>query len=280
MNTKRKTLIELSIPLILIVICLCVVSLYEMGLIKGLRFNGKLHLEEVKFSQSELTAITPDTYSQNLLLVNKTYPLDKDFVSEVECYRDTDVLMNSAILEDYGRLSDYIRNNLNDRLYVSSSYRSYEDQERVYIEEGPEIAAVPGQSEHQTGLALDVYVMYFAGSAFIDSSVGRFVNQSCGDFGFIIRYPDGAQNITGFNYEPWHIRYVGFPHSVIINNYGITLEEYNEYFKPEVWYRYEDYYISKQPLNSISVPSSLMDNAITYSPDNTGYVFVTISTEA
>ncbi len=276
-KNNKSRIISLAIPLAVILICLVILSLYETGVIKRLRFNSAISLKTVNYSASELTSVTPDSFSQNLLLVNTEHPIDSAFEADTSFYRETDVVMNNAILEDYGRLSDYIRENLGDRLYVSSSYRSYEDQERVYNEEGPEIAALPGTSEHQTGLALDVYVMYFAGSAFIDSTTGRFVNDSCYDFGFIIRYPYGAEAITGFNYEPWHIRYVGFPHSEIIGRSGITLEEYIDSFTPGSWYSYGNYLISRQPEDSIMIPAEYSSNPIVYSPDNTGYVFVTIS---
>lgn len=276
MKNKTKTTIMLIIPVAVIFICLVLLFLYETGNLGSFKFQRNLKLNTVRFSNSELTNVTPDKYSQNLLLVNPEHPLTDEFEADIVFYRTTDVPMNQAIVEDYGRLSDYIRENLNDRLYVSSSYRSYEDQVRVYEEEGPEIAAVPGESEHQTGLALDVYVMYFAGSAFIDSSTGRFVNESCGNFGFIIRYPYGASDITGFDYEPWHIRYVGFPHSRIIMNYRITLEEYLSYFEEGIWYQYDNYLISMQPSETIMIPQEYANNEIVYSPDNLNHVFVTI----
>ena len=207
-------MITLCAPWAVILIALAVLCLYETGMLR-ISTKRKPNLRQVAFE--DLVPPSEDiAYSQNLLLVNNEHPLTSDFEPDIVFYRDTDVYMNSAITEDYGRLSDYIRENMGNRLYVSSSYRSFEDQERVYNEEGPEVAAVPGHSEHQTGLALDVYVMYFAGSAFIDSQVGRYVNDNCGEFGFIIRYPEGEEDITGFAYEPWHIRYVGQPHAEII----------------------------------------------------------------
>lgn len=276
MKNKTKTTIMLIIPLSVIVICLALLALFETGHLGNFSFRKGPKLSTCSFNTSELISVVPESYSQNLLLVNPKHPLSEDFEADIVFYRTTDVPMNQAIVEDYGRLSDYIREDLGDRLYVSSSYRSYEDQVRVYEEEGPEIAAVPGESEHQTGLALDVYVMYFAGSAFIDSTTGRFVNESCGNFGFIIRYPYGAENITGFEFEPWHIRYVGFPHSEIIMNAGITLEEYISLFDEGVWYSYDNYLISMQPQDNILIPSEYSSNEITYSPDNMNHVFVTI----
>lgn len=225
--------------------------------------------------------ITPDSYelSPNLMIVSSEHPLDESMVPPIEEYRQTGVYMASGIRDAYGVLSDYIRTNMNNTLYIESSYRSFEDQQRVYNEEGPEIAALPGCSEHQSGLALDVYVMYFGGSAFINSDVGRFVNSSCGEFGFIIRYPLGAEDITGFAYEPWHIRYVGFPHSEIIMDNGITLEEYIDSLDVGVWYRYEDYIISRQSPESLTIPAQYAECPVQVSPDNTGFCVVTLKVQ-
>ena len=274
MSAEKRKMITLCAPWAVILIALAVLCLYETGMLR-ISTKRKPNLRQVAFE--DLVPPSEDiAYSQNLLLVNNEHPLTSDFEPDIVFYRDTDVYMNSAITEDYGRLSDYIRENMGNRLYVSSSYRSFEDQERVYNEEGPEVAAVPGHSEHQTGLALDVYVMYFAGSAFIDSQVGRYVNDNCGEFGFIIRYPEGEEDITGFAYEPWHIRYVGQPHAEIICRYDITFEEYIDSYEIGTWYTYDGYYIARLPEDEILIPTELADSDITYSPDNTGCVFVTV----
>ena len=221
----------IAFPFVVILAALFCLALYEAGFI--FYTPGRdLPLTKVSFS-SPFIPLEDYTLSSDLFLVNGEHPIPDDYPFEIVFYRDTDVPMNSEITEDYGRMSDYVRLEMKDHLYVSSSYRSYEDQVRIYEEEGPEVAAVPGQSEHQTGLALDVYAMYFAGAAFPDSQVGQFVINNCSQFGFIIRYPYGAEDITGFGYEPWHIRYVGIPHSEIITSAGITLEEYLSLFFSE-----------------------------------------------
>lgn len=216
------------------------------------------------------------TWSQNLLLVNASHPLPEDFAPDISYYKDTDVLMNTAIIEDYKLLSQYILDTYDNKLFVESSYRSHEDQIRVYQESASGVAARPGESEHETGLSLDVYVKYFAGSGFADAPEGQYVNNNCQNYGFIIRYPRGKTDITGIKFEPWHIRYVGHPHSELIAGSNKTLEEYIGYFKPGLWYSYEDYLISKQEKNSIKIPGEYVSCPTTLSPDNTGYIFVTI----
>lgn len=273
LNTKTKVIIITSIVAVLVLIQ---VALYFI--------NGRkstISLDKVDISDLEEISLDnlPEgfTVNQSMLLVNHEHPLPDVFSADISFYKTTDVLMNSAITEDYSRLSAYILDTYDNHLYVSSTYRSREDQERVLSEEGSDTAAQPGESEHETGLALDVYVMYYAGAGFLNCPEGQYVNNSCGDYGFIIRYPNGRQNITGIKYEPWHIRYVGFPHSQIIMDSDSTLEEYNSYFEVGSWYSYENYLISKQPADHISFPAGCSFDSVVISPDNTGCVFVTIS---
>lgn len=117
-----------------------------------------------------------------------------------------------------------------------SGYRSYERQAEIFsgsYKEDPDHAvkfsARPGESEHQTGLAIDVSgpsVNYKLSQSLGDKPEGQWLRQNAPRFGFIIRYPRGKENITGYQYEPWHIRYVGIPAAQEISRRGITLEEY------------------------------------------------------
>ena len=108
--------------------------------------------------------------------------------------------------------------------------------------------------------------------------VGQFVLNNCSQFGFIIRYPYGAEDITGFSYEPWHIRYVGYPHAQIISDSHLTLEEYLDSFEVGSWYSYDSYYIARLPEDELQIPQELSGYDITVSPDNTGFIVVTINT--
>ncbi|MGI6264341.1 MAG: M15 family metallopeptidase [Acutalibacteraceae bacterium] len=88
----------------------------------------------------------------------------------------------------------------------------------------------PGTSDHQTGMAIDLIGGDFAQGdlAFGDSEAGKWLAAHCADYGFILRYPKGKEAITGMEYEPWHIRYVGVEHAKAIMSRGLTLEEYLE----------------------------------------------------
>lgn len=117
-----------------------------------------------------------------------------------------------------------------------SAYRSYERQQEIFNykarqmgEEANKISAHPGESEHQTGLAIDVScsrVGYNLSEAFGETIEGRWLVENAPKHGFIIRYPRGKEDITGYNYEPWHIRYVGIEAAGEIASRNITLEQF------------------------------------------------------
>ncbi|HSL93335.1 MAG TPA: M15 family metallopeptidase [Bacillota bacterium] len=122
-------------------------------------------------------------------------------------------------------------------LYATSGYRSYETQAAIFAanvakvgeEEANKTSAVPGQSEHQTGLAMDVtsaVVNYRLVESFGETEEGMWLAQNAHHFGFIIRYPKGKEDITGYSYEPWHVRYVGTEAAKLIFPRALTLEEY------------------------------------------------------
>lgn len=123
------------------------------------------------------------------------------------------------------------------RLAGISGYRPYERQEELYaaaLKKNKSLLAVapPGCSEHQTGLALDVSCAaehYELEETFADTREGKWLASSASLCGFILRYPKGREHITGYPYEPWHIRYVGIPLAFYMSMAGMTLEEYVDY---------------------------------------------------
>lgn len=213
------------------------------------------------------------TFDQSLMLINKNHPLPEGFDPELEQYEDTDAYINSCAIDSFIEMREHINRTLGSRLLVMSAYRNREEQLEIYNNDDEGTAAKPGYSEHETGLGIDVYIKYYAGMGFIKSEIGRYVNTDCGDFGFIIRYPLGKKNITGFSYEPWHIRYVGLPHSKIIMQNSLTLEEYIKSIEIDCFYTYENYIISKQDGEGFVVPEEY--DSIVISPDNLGNYIVT-----
>lgn len=124
-------------------------------------------------------------------------------------------------------------------IIIDSGYRSYDYQQEIWdqnvatkgLEETKKFVAPPGESEHQTGLAFDMAVI--RNNQFIDGITEDFdefkwmINHSY-KYGFILRYPKGKESITGYNFEPWHFRFVGIRLAYIIHEFNITLEEYYE----------------------------------------------------
>lgn len=123
-------------------------------------------------------------------------------------------------------------------LLATSGFRSYSTQKAIFerkLEKMSERAAnasvaKPGYSEHQTGLAMDVEGQSSLGMGLVEdfgeTPEGKWLAQHCHEYGFIIRYPKGKTDITGYIYEPWHIRYVGKEAAAEIAALDVTLEEY------------------------------------------------------
>ena len=113
-------------------------------------------------------------------------------------------------------------------LYGISGYRSYKRQQKLYT--GNPYVAPPGTSEHQSGLALDVSCPSLHMELlpeFAHTQEGKWLARNASLFGFILRYPQNKENITGIPYEPWHIRYVTRELSGYLALTGMTLEEYH-----------------------------------------------------
>lgn len=122
-------------------------------------------------------------------------------------------------------------------LVGKSGYRSYSIQKNLFTQyvasqgelNANKFSARPGQSEHQTGLAIDVTTVemgYALKQSFGETTAGQWVAENCYKYGFIIRYPEAKEHVTGYNYEPWHLRYVGIEPAKEIIKKNLTLEEY------------------------------------------------------
>lgn len=229
---------------------------------------GKENFEE-SYDLSELLE-NGAVLNDSLLLINEDHPFPEDYSPELIDLGG--VFINSCAVSAYKNISEDIKEKFDNSLYIMSAFRTRDEQIEI-LESENEYAASVDSSEHLSGLALDVYVKYHAGMGFLDSEEGQFVNSFCQDYGFIIRYPYYGEEITGIPFEPWHFRYVGLPHSKIIAENNLTLEEYIESFIPGEIYYYNEYFISKQKTEVIFIPEGFSE--IVISPDNTGYYFIT-----
>ncbi|MBE6589367.1 MAG: D-alanyl-D-alanine carboxypeptidase family protein [Ruminococcaceae bacterium] len=212
------------------------------------------------------------TVSTALMLVNSTHPLPDGYEAEITDYNGAK--MHPLMVQPYISLRDRVEKDTRVRIYVSSDFRTREEQEEIIAESEEGTAAPLGCSEHEAGLALDVYAPYFAGGEFLRSPAGRAVNRLCSQHGFIIRYPRGKEDITGIAYEPWHLRYVGIPHAEIMTEAGLVLEEYLALLTPEQWFAHGDCLILRTSQTDVLLPSGWKSCEL--SPDNTGYTVITL----
>ncbi len=238
-----------------------------------LSLSEEIELEAV--ACSELEKSEKVEFDRSLMLVNKENMLPEGFAPVIKEYKTSTVYMDEKMIEPYMALSSFINEETRKKLYVSSDFREEDEQRQLYLED-PLTATLPGASEHQSGLALDLYVAYFSGDGFIKSRAGRLVNSECCHFGFIIRYPHYGEDITGIRFEPWHIRYVGIPHSEIIYNNTLTLEEYINSLEIGMFYECGDYLISRQEIaETLIMPKEYSRASI--SPDNMGNYIITVN---
>lgn len=172
----------------------------------------------------------PDGYEPQLCTLSDGQQLDR------RCY------------DDLMRMLDDCRAAGNSP-YICSAYRTWDKQQALFDNkiqrlenegmdadtarvEAAKVVAVPGTSEHQLGLALDIidtgYTNLDEGQE--DTATQQWLMAHCWDYGFILRYPNGTTDITGIIYEPWHYRYVGRTAAAQIHELGVTFEEYIDMF--------------------------------------------------
>ncbi|MGL5354342.1 MAG: M15 family metallopeptidase [Clostridium sp.] len=184
-----------------------------------------------------------DTYNPMLMLVNDKYYLNKDFVPvnlEVVNISFSGAASKEEKQMEYEAskaMEKLVQGALEDGIYLYgvSGYRSFELQQHIYdvnvSNNGQEYTnsyiAIPGRSEHQTGLSMDIGDA--SGNLIEKEEQVGWINNNSYKYGYIVRYPKGKESITGYNYEPWHIRYVGVEVASEIYNKNITFEEYCGY---------------------------------------------------
>ena len=173
------------------------------------------------FTRREITVKDGITCVNGILVANKTYSLPSTYDPKglTPEFRKAFTEMKNAAADDGIGLT------------ICSGYRSYSYQKQLYENyvavDGKAAAdtysARAGHSEHQTGLAADINA---AEEWFIGTPEAKWLDKNCWKYGFIIRYPEEKQDITGYIYEPWHVRYLGKENAKLVHDSGLTLEEY------------------------------------------------------
>ncbi len=187
--------------------------------------------------------IDVDTSLKYLINCNKFYHLAKDYdpgeiVTIPTTYAFGTQKIEKTTYEAYLNMWQAAKEE-NIHLMVNSSYRSYEEQEEIYNnykssygeDYANKYAAKPGYSEHQTGLALDIFSLDNTSTkTFVNSAAFTWLTNNAYKYGFILRYPLDKENITGYSFESWHYRYVGKDVAKYIQENNITYDEYYAYF--------------------------------------------------
>jgi len=180
----------------------------------------------------------------NLVLVNRHHPLrrvmDPDRLVPVDEKHEA-ILLHRDAKTMLSRLLSLL--GANESIVPVSGYRSLQEQDAIFRdslkENGEEFTlkyvAFPNCSEHQTGLAIDLGEnkadIDFIRPDFPDSGICQAFRMQAAQFGFIERYQAGKEAVTGIAWEPWHFRYIGYPHSAIMQQHQFALEEYIAYVK-------------------------------------------------
>ncbi|MFR8088999.1 MAG: M15 family metallopeptidase [Lachnospirales bacterium] len=193
----------------------------------------------------EYVTVDPDATDWNLLLVNKTHRLAENLEMETKQIFSEEV--DARIYDNLVQMLEDGERDSDRQFLVCSGYRSVDFQqtlfdnkiaeiqaehpeytyEEAYIEAST-IVAIPGASEHNTGLTVDICAMDFQMliEEYEETEEAKWLKENCYKYGFILRYPKGKEDITQIIYEPWHFRYVGVEAATEIMTQGITLEEY------------------------------------------------------
>lgn len=198
----------------------------------------------VPISNPEETVVVENP-TDTLVLVNKSHSLPEDYIPDDLIAPNVPFPFTQDVPKRYMRkeaahaLEELFKasEKAGLDLFALSGYRSFDRQKQLFTayaaRDGEEAAnkysARPGQSEHQTGLTMDVTspaINLTLDTSFGDTEEGKWVKAHAHEYGFIIRYPKGKEAITKYQYEPWHLRYVGKAAAEVIHEKEMTLEEY------------------------------------------------------
>lgn len=195
--------------------------------------------------------INPENRDEYLILINVDNPLRSDYLSDDL----TDVIDTRKDGRDTQKLREYAAKSLEALMIelrangftdvsVTSAYRSYEYQTTLFNQrvamypnlpyeeayaKAATVVAVPGTSEHQSGLCLDMHNLAAADISFAKTEAAKWLADNSYKFGYILRFPEDKIDITGISFEPWHFRYVGRYHATKMYELGLCFEEYMDH---------------------------------------------------
>jgi D-alanyl-D-alanine carboxypeptidase len=248
--------------------------------------------QKVTSQKNEQTIkVTKDQiYKGNLLLVNKDHPVPPvgEESKAVNLFQHKELMKGFGLLDNTIRLSPSLvqkfstmigaaENDGVSQFLISSGYRDDKQQNQLYQQMGAEYALPAGYSEHNLGLSLDI------GSTQAEMNQapeGKWLKKNAWRYGFILRYPKDKTAITGIQYEPWHFRYVGLPHSAIIQEKNFVLEQYLDFLKEQktitTTIDHQTYEISYYPVSKNTTIHVPVNGRYEISGNNMDGVIVTV----
>ncbi|HYF84779.1 MAG TPA: M15 family metallopeptidase [Clostridia bacterium] len=258
--------------------------------------DGTAHFV-VRKSGTSIHAINKKNVDSNLdntmLLVNKNNTLDQSYFPPGLIYSNplrgrttVNLRLNKEAMKQLNYMLDSAYRDGVSGMVITSAFRTFDKQTSLFnnktsilsrkmnrksaMEEASKVVAIPGSSEHQTGLAADICSERVGlVSNFANTKQGKWLEDNSWKYGFVVRYPEDKSKITGIIYEPWHVRYVGSVHSEIMKANNMCLEEYVEYLKKNKVISFSDssgsnysvQYINKQDFNAVGVTLSLPETS-------------------
>ena len=242
------------------------VIMFAFGFLLGLLVGTKKN-QKIDFVMNQTPVVEAETSEEtnpkevipekelpwNLTLVNFENKLAEDFEPKEVAEADNGYVTDARIADAAKKMISDARAKDNVRIIALSGYRDYEYQKELFDnkverlqqekgysvskarEEAATVVAVPGTSEHQLGLALDLVDARHVklNESQENTAAYKWLYKHCAEYGFIVRYPNGKTDITGIIYEPWHFRYVGVEAATYIMENNLTLEEYlSDHYTP------------------------------------------------
>ena len=277
---KEKPMKKIIFTILIFAVCYQLFFNDSNSLQQGEIFNNKptleqeIHVEANQYSAGNLILINKETKLQADPTNLSAIPADLSNNVRV----DSEYLVHHELIEQLKKMFSAAAADGINHFIINSAYRSGALQQQLYDENGSAYALPSGYSEHQTGLAIDIG----STQGTMDKvKEGKWLANNAADFGFILRYPENKIDVTGIAFEPWHFRYVGIPHSLIMEKEGLVLEEYLDTLREEkeltIKVDGEKYFIQFMDnqdliLNSVKIPDTAK---FTVSGDNLGGLIIT-----
>lgn len=234
--------------------------------------------------EQEIPLHNESVHNGELILVNKETKLQQDptnlavipsnLASNVVV--DSEYLLEKKVIEPLQKMFEQAAKDGIHHFKINSAYRSGNLQQQLYEENGASYALPTGYSEHQSGLSLDIGSTQGTMEKTLE---GEWLAKNAADYGFILRYPKNKVDVTGIAFEPWHFRYVGLPHSVMMEKKNFALEEYLLFLKEKRHYKKQikgiTYYV--QYVENMEVAHIPNTDQVNISGDNhTGYIITSV----